>query len=220
MPSNLFIVLSVLAFLGTTAVVALGLGFAGWGWLKHNRLMVRRSLQGVAMVVVGYGLVLAVVSLASQERVLPPGAEKYFCELDCHLAYSVAGAVPIRSAEGGSTTWAVRLRTRFDERTISPQRGREAPLWPNPRKLTLVGSDGRWYPESADLAAALADSSTPITKELRPGESYTTLLTFVLPPGVKPAKLDVAEDVFVNRLIIGHEQSFLHRPVLLQLAAG
>lgn len=220
MPSNMFTVLAVLAFLGTAGLVLLGLTVAVWGVVRHNGVLLRHSLQGIGTVALVYGLVLTAVSLVSQERVLPPGAEKYFCELDCHLAYSVAGAEPIRTAAGGNTTWAVRLRTRFDERTISPQRSREAPLWPNPRSLALVGSDGRWYAESAELAAALAEPSTPITKELKPGESYTTVLTFVLPPGVKPSKLDVGEDVFVNRLIIGHEESFLHRPVLLRVAAG
>jgi hypothetical protein len=220
MPSNLFTVLSVLAFLGASGLVALGLVFAGWGALQGNHLLLRRSLQATGLVVLAYGLALGGVSLVSRERVLPPGAEKYFCELDCHLAYSVAGVEPIRTAAGGNTTWAVRLRTRFDERTISPARSREAPLWPNPRDLWLVGSDGRTYRESPQLSAALAQASTPITRELKPGESYTTVLTFVLPARVKPSKLEVAEDVFVNRLIIGHERSFFHRPVLLSVAAA
>jgi hypothetical protein len=40
---------------------------------------------------------------------------------------------------------------------------------------------------------------------------------FSLPEGVTPSKLSLTEDLFVNRFIIGHEQSFFHRGVLLGL---
>jgi hypothetical protein len=39
----------------------------------------------------GYGTALLAASAISREWSLPPGEEKYFCEIDCHLAYSVAG---------------------------------------------------------------------------------------------------------------------------------
>ncbi|HWA59535.1 MAG TPA: hypothetical protein VG692_19930 [Gemmatimonadales bacterium] len=220
MTSNTLTVLSVLAMLGTGGLLLLGLAFTGWGLLLGHRLLIRRSLQATALVAGLYGATLAGVSLVSPVRVLPPGAEKYFCELDCHLAYRIAGAEAVRSAEGGNTTWAVKLQTRFDERTISPRRSREAPLWPNPRRLALVGSDGRWYTDSPELTLALGEPSTPITQALRPGESYTTVLTYVLPPGVRPSGLEICEDIFVNRLMIGHERSLLHRPVLLAVVAG
>jgi hypothetical protein len=36
-----------------------------------------------------YVLVLLGVSLTSHEKLLTPGERKYFCEIDCHIAYSV-----------------------------------------------------------------------------------------------------------------------------------
>jgi hypothetical protein len=220
MPSNLLTVLSVLALLCTTGVVALGVVAAGWGMTQGNRRLTRRGLQVAAGLTLGYAAVLGLVSLVSRETVLPPGAEKYFCELDCHLAYRVEWIEPVRFAEGGETTWAVRLRTRFDERTISPRRSGEAPLWPNPRRLALIDGDGREYPVAEGLDSMLGQpgvGSTPLTRELKPGESYTTMLVFVLPAGAKPARLALSEDIFVDRFLIGHERSLLHKPILLGL---
>jgi hypothetical protein len=203
--------LSVLALLGAAGLTALGVVVAIWGVLQQNRLLRRRGLQVAGAVSASYLAVLAGVGLAGGERVLPVGAEKYFCELDCHLAYSVEQVTPLESGSGNSS-WAVKVKTRFDERTISPRRG-DAPLWPNPRQLNLIGSDGRSYPAAAELDRSLAGSSTPITRELRPGESYTTWVEFALPPGVRPARLEITEDLLVNRFMIGNERSLLGHPV-------
>jgi len=221
MHSNMFTVLSVLTLLGTIGVVGLALVATVWGLTHGNRLLTRRGLHAAAGMTAVYIAVLAVVSLVSREQVLPPGSEKYFCELDCHLAYSVEHVEPLRtSPQGGQTTWAVRLRTRFDENTISPTRGREAPLSPNPRRLALIDSSGRQYPPAEGLEPVLSQlgvTSTPLTRELRPGESYTTTLVFVLPEGAVPTRLALQEDIFVDRLIIGHERSLFHKPVLFGL---
>lgn len=216
MPSNMSVVLSVLALLGAAGLIGLGLIITIWGSLKGNRLIVRRGLQLAGSVAGLYLVVLAGVGLASHERVLPVGAEKYFCELDCHLAYKVEQVVPVPASGGETINWAVKVRTRFDERTISPRRG-NGPLWPNPRLLSLIGSDGRGYAAEAGLDPSLIGSSTPITTELKPGESYTTWVGFVLPPGIKPSKLEISEDLFLNGLMIGNERSFLHSPTYFGL---
>lgn len=220
MPSNTVAVLSTLAFLGTLGLVLLALVVAVWGKTHANRSLARRGLQGAGGLSVLYLAVLMLVGAASREQVLPVGSEKYFCELDCHLAYRVEQVTPIREAQGGETTWAVRVRTRFDERTISSRRSREAPLRPNPRKLELIDANGLRYAEADTLEPMIvADSSTPLTRELKPGESYTTTLLFVLPAGAVPSRLSLTEDLLVNRFIIGNEESLFHREVMLALPA-
>jgi len=221
MPSSTFTIVSVLAFLGTLGLVLLALVAAVWGETHANSRLTRRGLQVAGGLSAAYLGVLVVAGVASRERVLPAGSEKYFCELDCHLAYRVEQVAPVRTAEGGGTTWAVRVRTRFDERTISSRRSREAPLWPNPRKLQLIDSKGNAYAEADTLEPMVAgDSSTPLTRELRPGESYTTTLLFVLPAGAIPANLSLTENLLVSRFLIGHEGSLFHRRVLLGLPAA
>lgn len=209
-------ILSVLALFAAAGLIGLGLIVAVWGVLQRNRLLARRGLQVAGGVAGLYLVVLGGVGLASHERVLPVGAEKYFCELDCHLAYSVEQVIPVSTGGSKPGTWAVKLKTRFDQRTISPTRG-DAPLWPNPRQLYLVGSDGNAYGAEAELDRSLSDSSTPITTALRPGQSYSSYIGFVLPPGVKPTRLEVAEDLFLNGFLIGHERSWLHRATYFEL---
>jgi hypothetical protein len=222
MPSTGFAALSALALLGTTAFVALALVAATWGMTHRNRLLTRRGLQAAGGLVAGYLMVLGVFSLASRERVLAPGHEKYFCELDCHLAYSVERVESVRPAPSGDRTlWAVRLKTRFDQRTISATRDPQAPLWPNPRRLALIDASGRQYSPADRLELGLTRmgrSSTPLTQELRPGESYSTTLLFALPTGAVPSKLALEEDIFIDRFLIGHERSFFHAPVLMGLS--
>jgi uncharacterized membrane protein len=58
-------------------------------------LVVRRTrrakvvLLGMAIVAGAYLAAILIFSLTSHEKVLARGEEKHFCEIDCHLAYSV-----------------------------------------------------------------------------------------------------------------------------------
>jgi hypothetical protein len=77
-------------------------------------------------------------SVASQTVVLASGQEKYFCELDCHIAYSVvsSGFQPDPQI-AGDTRYVVDVQTRFDPTTISPRRG-NGPLTPGPHEVSLI----------------------------------------------------------------------------------
>lgn len=213
MPTTLTTTLSALAMLGTAGLTGLGGVLTLWGILQGSQLLRRRGVQLAMTVSSGYLLVLIATGLLSTERVLPVGAEKYFCELDCHLAYRVG---ELAQVPGARNEWAVRIVTRFDQATISPRRG-DGPLSPNPRRVALLGSDGVRYPATAATSHPFAESSTPLTRALRPGEAYSTWVEAVLPAGVQPARLELTEDLAVNRLMIGNEQGLFHQPILLQL---
>lgn len=132
------------------------------GLTALHALVVRRygrwklSLLGLALVsAVYFGLVLA-FSLASEGRVLARGEEKYFCEVDCHLAYSVAGVRRAKTLGAGAERATARgeflivtLRARFDETTISPRRG-DKPLRPNPRRAAVRDAEGNSYAPSEE----------------------------------------------------------------------
>ena len=68
------------------------------------------------------------------------GSSKYFCEADCHIAYSIE-SVTEASTLGPETKpitaqgrfVIVRLKTWFDEYSIAPFRGND-PLTPDPRR--------------------------------------------------------------------------------------
>ena len=215
-----------MAFLGT------GLVFAVIAIFLIYSLAVRRfgwaRIATLTMLVLGalyLGLVL-IFAFASSEKVLARGGEKHFCEIDCHLAYSVIdskqtktiGNVPNAVSPGGTFT-VVTIKTRFDETTINPNRG-NGTLYPNSRVLTIVDDQGRAYAPSVDGQHALEASSgagTPLAAPLRPGESYTTMVAFDLPADARNPTLLINEGEWVTHLVIGHENSPLHKKTRFQL---
>jgi hypothetical protein len=241
-------IFEILAFLGTLGALATaGVAFAGIyavgeerlarrvpalsGWLFGGRGLARKAFAATAILVTGYAMVLLGASILSHELTLAPGEEKYFCEIDCHLAYSVADTATAKMVGSGAGQvtaqgmfYVVNVRTRFDENTISPHRG-DNPLEPSPRLVTLVDDEGQRYSVSPAAEAALAathGAGTPLTQPLRPGESYTTRLVFDLPPGTRNPRLLIESPVepeWLGRVLIGDEGSLFHKKVFLRLPA-
>jgi hypothetical protein len=159
---------------------------------------------------------ILIFALASREKVLTRGEEKHFCEIDCHLAYSIAnvqqaktlGAARNQSSAQGAYT-IITIKTRFDETTIAPWRGNGL-LYPNSRELTLIDERGNRY-------GATSQSGTPLTTPLRPAESYTTDLVFDLPTDARAAKLLINEGEWITHFVIGHENSPLHKKTSFEI---
>lgn len=215
-------ILSLLAFLGTAAfLVAAGLTLA--------ILLSRRSRFAalrVAMVAAGMGgaylAALAGFSLASRERVVEPGDAMHFCEVDCRLAYSVVGSrrlEAIGAARAMRGAWeVVTLRVSLDPAAPSPD-GSATPVTPRPRAPRLVAG-GRLVAPSAEGSLALAaveGAQPPLTRPLRPGESYTTSLVFDVPAGAADPVLRFTGSSLLARLLIGHEDSLLHARTAFRL---
>ncbi len=174
----------------------------------------------------GYGLLLLAFSLASEERVLAAGEKKYFCEVDCHLAYSVVDAKTAKmlgsgekQATAAGTFYVVTLRTYFDEKTTSVNRGNGL-LHPNLRMVRMLDDQGRSFSSSLEgLKAldALAEKMVPLDQSLRPGDSYETTLVFDVPTDAKNLRLWLTDPLPLNWLLIGHENSFFHKKVYFVL---
>lgn len=220
--------LSALAFLGAGAFTLLLALVAGFLFVTGRRRWAIRALAGIPVLFGLYLVTLIGFSLDSRELVLARGQEKVFCELDCHLAYSVQDVrrAPVlgdslTGTRARGTFWVVDLRTRFDRDTISPRRPMGATLRPNPRAVAVVDASGRRYAPSAAAARILdreEGPSTPIDTPLRPGESYVTRLVFDLPAGIRDPRLLVTEAGFPVQFLIGDETSILHRKAWFSLA--
>lgn len=206
----------LLAFLGAGfALSVCGVGAAVA--LAAGRRSLARLLGGAALAVAsGYATALVVSSLLSPGRTLASGEKKYFCEIDCHLAYSVA-----RSArEGGAL--AVTVRTWFDPSTTASFRG-DAPLTPNPREVWLELPDGRRVAPSEPATAAWRAShgeAASLSDALRPGESHDTTFVFDSASAEPGARLFVGDPPGIERLLIGHENGPFHRRALFALPAA
>src|SRR5260370_13635121 len=142
------------------------------GLMRKKLRVMKWRVMAAAGIAAGYAGLLLGDSLVSPEYVLARGEQKYFCEVDCHIAYSVEDAstaktlgpeLQQRTAAGRFVI--VRVKTRFDERTISPHRG-DAPLTPNARRVVLPVDDGRDDVPSPEGQAALAltrERTKPLT---------------------------------------------------------
>ena len=181
----------------------------------------------MVLVVAFYGATLTGFSLASREQVLAAGQEKYFCEVDCHLAYSLLGVTtaprlgnsPHQIAAHG-TFYVVRVRTWFDERTISPRRPKDAPLTRSPRNVLVVDDLGRRFEPSAEGQRALESAEGPqpsLSGPLIPGQSSTADLVFDLSGDVKNPRLLIADSDWITHFLIGNENSFSHAKTTFRL---
>jgi hypothetical protein len=211
---------AALAMLGTIFVggaslfAALVLRLAG-----HPTRAVRAALIAPATLAL-YGLALVGVSLMSRDRVYGRGEEKYFCELDCHLAYAVldvralaslGDAVDAPRARG--RYWVVTVRARFDSTTIAPWRPRDVPVFPDARELVVFDRSGRPYPPAASAQAAMERAGaalSPLLRPLVPGQSALTRVVFDLPARELPARVLLHDTELFHRVVIGDEGSFLH----------
>lgn len=196
--------LAVVAFLGAIAGLFLALVSAGIAWFARKPRFALACLRVVFGGAAIYFALLLGFSLASRTHVLALGQEKYFCEIDCHLAYSLLDVKTGPSAVG--THYLIAIRTRFDQTTISPHRPMDVPLTPSPRTVLLVDASGRQY-------LPIAVEQTPLLTPLKPGKFYTTQLAFDIPSNVAAHNLRLlitSTPAWSDRLVIGDENSWLH----------
>ena len=201
---------------GLFIVAVLGTLAAGAAFVLAVLLKQPRWARVIAWVEAGgfvlYAGLFLITSLASRTQELAVGTEKHICEVDCHLAYSVAGVKTVkvwggRTAEG--MFYVITVRVRFDSGTIASWRPRDVPLSPNGRRVALIDSQGRRYP----AAPASLD------RRLLPGQEYTTDFVFDVPADAGTPRLELESGDWPTHLMIAHENAFLHGKVLFRLAA-
>jgi hypothetical protein len=202
--------LAVLAFIGTALFTIVFLAMVIVARVR-GRIPLAILLSKILAGGVGlYVVVLLIVSAISKDYVLGRGAEKHFCEIDCHIANSVVKVeTPSKIPPGfyaetvPTQLFVVTLRTRFDETTIGPNRG-NGPITPNPRGFMVRDETGKWYSPEVFF------SGSELNQPLRPGESYETRILLNLPAEEKNPRLFLSNDPWPNTFLIGHENSPLH----------
>jgi hypothetical protein len=213
--------IAALLFLGAGASLVL-LTLATLVLFLWRRQWLRRSLTAILVLVIAYGVLLVAFSVFSHERTLALGQEKYFCELDCHIAYSVQNVQRTKSignAGADGEFYVVTVRARFDETTIAPWRG-DAPLTPNPHDVVLVDDQGQALRPSAPGQQAwdvAHGASASLLQSLRPGESYEVTMIFDVPSGASSPRLLVSSEGFPMPVLIGDESSLLHKKTYFAL---
>jgi hypothetical protein len=211
---NLEAHMAALCFLGTFGLTVLliiatvALSFARRAWARY-------SLLAIAVLLGGYAAALVFFSFASFDRTVARGDEKFFCGMDCHIAYSVQNVgrtKTIGDVAAKGELYVVTVRSHFDERTVAPWRG-DSPLRPDPPTLTLVDASGHSYPVSEAGQKAWDASQPPqhsLTDGLRPGESYATTWVFDVPAETQNLRMFAGWNGFPSYILIGDEASPRH----------
>jgi hypothetical protein len=229
---NLAAPLGALALLGTGLLLLVASFVLGYSLISRKFGLTKFAAMTIALIAGLYLVVLLIFSFASSEKVLARGEEKHFCEIDCHLAYSVTDVqepkalaevthrpIAPRSADTAGLFRVVTIKTRFDETTIGPNRG-DGLLYPNSRVVSVVDESGKEYFPATQAQRVLEDSQaagTAMTVPLRPGESYSTTLVFDLPPNIRKPTLLIREGDSITHFVIGHENSFFHKKTRFQI---
>jgi hypothetical protein len=218
--------LMILLLMGAEFTVVVSLAVTFFGAVARRKMLALVAGCAAVAIAAGYTCVLLGVGWLSGEKLLAPGHWKYFCEADCHIAYSIenvqaSDAVPGSSAAAAASVRrvTVRLKTWFDENSIASFRG-NGPLQPEPRRVVLEDSSGREFLPLAGAEAASGAHSTPMTQPLRPGESYSTRFVFDVPRDARDLCLLVTDVDRASRMIIDHENSPFHGKILLRLEAS
>jgi hypothetical protein len=222
--------ISILCFLGTACVVIVSLLGLAALLLARKRRYAGWLAAGVALEAALYAAVLMGFSLASRDELLSQGQQKYFCEVDCHLAYSLleVKTLPqlgdrLHEVVAGGTFYLVRIRTWFDERTISPWRPKDVPLTRSPRRVLVVDETGREFlpsPAGQQALESVEGLQASLSGPLTPGQSSATDLVFDLPGSVKNPRLLIADSEGVTRFLIGNENSLFHAKTYFELIPG
>jgi hypothetical protein len=201
--------LAIVGFLGMCGGLLLAIAALVIFWLARKRKFARHAAVAISAGAVTYFALLIGFSLGSRTNILSHGQEKYFCEIDCHLAYSVVDVKTQTTAD--SSDYLVTLRTRFDETTTSPSRPKDASLTPSPREVRLIDSRGQEY-------APVSSSGTSLMTPLRPAESYTTRLEFRVPKDASELRLLLnTAPAWPDHLVIGDENSWMHKKTYFAL---
>lgn len=217
---------AVVGFLGTAFLLFVLLAATLISFFTGKPRLARGlAAAGLAGAGAYLGLLL-VFSFTSREETLAKGDRKYFCEIDCHLAYSLEDVsrtrvlgVPPHLVSAAGVYHVATVRTWFDPKTIASFRG-NAPLTPNPRVVYVFDESGHRYEASEAGQKAAEESragSVPLTRTLRPGESYVTRLVFDLPEGTRRPRLFLGDPPGVESLLIGHENSLFHKRIFFAL---
>jgi hypothetical protein len=126
---NLLAPIGALLFLGAAFLLFVAGVALLFSVIRRNPRLARLSFIAFVLITGSYLAVLLIFSLASTEQVLAHGEEKHFCEIDCHLAYSITGTRVSKTLGEGSTQvtanglfHVVTIKTHFDEHTIGRNR--------------------------------------------------------------------------------------------------
>jgi hypothetical protein len=204
----------MLAFLGAIVFLAGAFGVLLFALARRRWHRMRRLALAIGAFLAIYAAALLLASLLSHDRLL--GLDQRRCFDDWCVA--VAGAQRATAAgdtSAGGDLVVITLRVSSQAKRIT-QRPSQPHFW-------VEDAQGRQYAVSPQGQATWDRTHGPIRPvddRIGPGESFTTPLVFAVPPAADHPALIVTEGPgWLGRLIIGSEESPLHKRTKFPLQA-
>ena len=178
--------------------------------LRKRRLAVRLS-RGLAIYAGLYALLLIGFSLLSPQRILSMHEVRCFDDW-CAAVERVEQRPAIGSLQAHGSFFLVTLTISSQAKRIR-QRALDA-------AVSLLDEHGNRYFPSEEAQKALesaGQAGQPLNSWLEVGESFSHTAVFDLPPDATRPGLVVSHGAFPGLIIIGDEQSFLHKRTIVRL---
>jgi hypothetical protein len=183
--------------------------------LRRQWTLVRRVSLALGSFLVLYAVVLLSVSLLSPQHLLAMHQDRCFDDwclaVERVVQQPTVGASPtIVTARGEFYLVTVRVSSRAK---VISQRALDAQVY-------LLDASSQRYnlsPTGQQALDATGQGGQPLSSELVPGGSFTRTVVFDLPKGAAHLAMAVTHGLFPDLLVIGSEQSFLHKPTLIEL---
>jgi hypothetical protein len=193
--------------------IAIGLLGLVTAVITHRGALARRLAAGLGVYIAVYGLVLVAVALLSPQQILEMHQLRCFDDW-CVSVENVQQAPSIAEEKPAGIFYLVTIQVSSQAKRIS-QRARDAAVYllDNRGSRYDISVAGQHSLETAGLAGQ------PLNSMLDAGGTFTYTAVFDLPEDVAAAGLVVTHGRFPGLIIIGSDQSFLHQPTVIRLAA-
>jgi hypothetical protein len=183
--------------------------------LRRQWTRARRVSLTLGSFLVLYAVVLLSISLLSPQHMLAMHQDHCFDDWCLSVERVVQqpsiGASPtIVAAHGEFYLVTVRVSSRAKAIT---QRAPDAQVY----LLDASGQRSDPSPSGQQALDATGQGGQPLSSALAPGGSFTRTVVFDLPKGSSHLALVVTHGLFPDLLVIGSEQSFLHKPTIIEL---
>ncbi len=203
--SDLFFIISfILTISGIVGLLA--------AIILRRRRLAKLLTTGLAIYAGVYLLLLVGVSLLSPQRVLAMHDVRCFDDW-CMAVEQVEQRPAIGTVQAQGSFYLVTLQVSSQAKRI---RQRELDT-----SVFLLDDGGKRYdlsPTGQRALEAAGQAGQPLNSWLDAGAAFTHIAVFDLPPGVSQPGLVIAHGAFPGSIIIGDDQSILHKPTIMRLS--
>jgi hypothetical protein len=201
-----------LIFLFSVFVILFGVIALLIAFFTHRRTLARRLGIGLVSYAGLYAILLVGFSLFSPQRVMEMHQVRCYDDW-CAAVEQVTQAPAIGSVQAHGSFYLVTVKVTSQAKRIS-QRALDAAIY------LLDGSGVRYDPSSEGQLAlqAAGQAGQPLNSLVDAGGSFTYTAAFDLPPSASQVGLVMSHGAFPGNIIIGDDESFLHKPTIVRLS--